>query len=341
MNRIVRGSVVATTLVVIAALAPHADAQNAYKPPRTSWGEPDLQGLWPSTHMVSTPFERPAEFGDRLYLTDAEFKARQKQAEHQGAVDLESVDVEQAAGKEQDMITGGISPPPHWLERGEPQRQSSLIVDPPNGRLPPMTAEGAARQKALKNTYLQQSGFGSYADLGPYDRCISRGPVGSMMPVIYNDGNEFVQSPGFIAFRNEMIHETRVIPLDGRGHVAASVKSYMGDSRGRWDGDTLVVETTNLNGRTGAQGNGMMLMMSDAAKITERFARTGADTLRYEVAVDDPKTWTKPWKASFELRREPDYQLFEYACHEGNHAMRNVLSAARATEATEAAAAPR
>jgi hypothetical protein len=156
--------------------------------------------------------------------------------------------------------------------------------------------------------------------------------------VIYNNGNQFVQAPGFVAFRNEMIHETRIIPLDGRAHVAAGIKSYMGDSRGRWDGDTLVVETANLNGGTGAQGNGMMLMMSDAAKVTERFTRTSTDTLRYEVTVDDPRTWTKPWTAAFELRRDPEYQMFEYACHEGNHAMRNVLSASRAAEA---AAKPR
>jgi hypothetical protein len=229
-------------------------------------------------------------------------------------------------------VGGVTSPPPHWLERGLPSRQSSLIVEPANGKMPPMTAEGTARQKNAGGTYTRQTGFKSADELGPYDRCISRGVVGSMMPVVYNNGNQIIQSPGQVVFRNEMIHETRIIPLDGRAPLPTTMKSYMGVSRGHFDGNTLVVRTTNLNGKTGMQGNGMMLIPSDALVLEERFTPLSANILQYELTVNDPKTWTAPWKASFPLRRDNSYGMFEYACHEGNYAMRNTLSGSRADE---------
>ena len=198
--------------------------------------------------------------------------------------------------------------------------------------MPAMTPEGAARQKAAGGTYVKQTGFNSASELGPYDRCISRGVVGSMMPVVYNNGNEIVQAPGLVAFRNEMIHEVRIIPLDGRQPLPGDMKSYMGSSRGHFEGNTLVVRTTNLNGKTGMQGNGMMLIPSDSIVIEERFTPVSANVLQYEVTIDDPKTWTSPWKVSFPLKRDQDYQMFEYACHEGNYAMRNTLSGSRADE---------
>jgi hypothetical protein len=305
-----------------------------YTPPRTPWGDPDLQGIWPSTHMVGVPFERPPQFGNRLYLTEEEFRARQAQAARQQELDVLSFDLENPPDEILALgdVGGPTSPPPHWLERGEPSRQSSLVVNPPSGRLPPMTPEGEARQKNVKATYVRQTGFRGPADVGPYDRCISRGVVGSMMPVVYNNGNLIVQAPGYVAFHNEMIHETRIIPLDGRPHLSPAIRSWMGDSRGRFEGHTLVVRTTNINGETGAQGNGMMLLMSEEAEIIERFTPTGPEALQYEVTVNDPKTWTGPWTAAFELRRDQDYQFFEYACHEGNMAMRNMLSASRADD---------
>jgi len=153
-----------------------------------------------------------------------------------------------------------------------------------------------------------------------------------MMPVVYNNGNEIVQAPGLVAFRNEMIHEVRIIPLDGRQPLPGDMKSYMGSSRGHFEGNTLVGRTTNLNGKTGMQGNGMMLIPSDSIVIEERFTPVSANVLQYEVKVDDPKTWTAPWTASFPLKRDQDYQMFEYACHEGNYAMRNTLSGSRADE---------
>jgi hypothetical protein len=305
-----------------------------YTPPRTPWGDPDLQGIWPGTDMVGVPFERPPQFGTRLFLTEDEFKAREAEAKKQATIDVLEFDFEKPPPEIVALgdVGGVTSPPPHWLERGQPSRQSSLIVDPPDGRMPPMTAEGTARQRNAGGTYARQTGFHGADELGPYDRCISRGVVGSMMPVVYNNGNEIIQAPGLVAFRNEMIHETRIIPLDGRASMPSSMKSWMGSSRRRWEGSTLVVATTNLNGKTGMQGNGMMLIPSDSLELVERFTPLSANILQYEVTINDPKTWTKPWKVSFPLRRDTGYQIFEYACHEGNYAMSNTLSGSRADE---------
>ena len=327
-------SVAALALAVAAPAAAQAAAGGAseYKAPRTPWGDPDLQGVWPSTHMVGVPFERPDQYGNRLFLTDQEFKEREAAAAKQAELDLVDVDVENPSADVQALgdVGNATSPPPHWLERGEPSRQSSLVVDPQNGKAPPMTPEGQARQKLVKTTYIQQTGFTRPDQLGPYDRCISRGIVGSMLPVVYNNGNEFVQAPGYVVLRNEMIHEARIIPLDGRPHLPETFKSYMGSSRGRWEGDTLVVHTKNINGQNGLQANGQIMLTSDEVEFVERFTRTSDDTIQYEVTITDPKTWTRPWKVSFPLRRDPDYQIFEYACHEGNYSMRNTLSGSAA-----------
>jgi hypothetical protein len=323
-------------VIVAACAAVSLGAQGAkpYAVPRTAWGDPDLQGIWPSTQMVGVPFERPAQFGTRLYLTDEEFAQRQKEAEKQTAIDNESFSVDNIKPEIVALgdVGGGTSPPPFWLERGEPSRQSSLIVDPPDGQMPPMTADGLRRAALTKNTYLQYTGFDAASELGPYDRCISRGVLGSMFPVIYNNGNQFIQTPGYVVLRNEMIHETRVIPLDNRPALPPRLRAYMGDSRGHFEGNTLVVRTTNFNGGTGAAANGNLMMTSDALELVEKFTRTGPDTIQYEVTAIDPKTWTKPWTASFPLKRDPGYRIFEYACHEGNHAMSNILSGSRADE---------
>ena len=329
-------------VVVLASAVVSLQGQSPYSPPRTPWGDPDLQGIWPGTDSIGVPFERPERFGTRLFLTDAELKEREQQAVKQEELDVLDFDLQKPPAEIVALgdVGGVTSPPPHWLERGVPSRQTSLIVQPTNGRMPAMTPEGAARQKAAGGTYVKQTGFNSASELGPYDRCISRGVVGSMMPVVYNNGNEIVQAPGLVAFRNEMIHEVRVIPLesstgsrgDGRPQLPASMKSYMGSSRGHFEGNTLVVRTTNLNGKTGMQGNGMMLIPSDSIVIEERFTPVSANVLQYEVTIDDPKTWTAPWKVSFPLKRDQDYQMFEYACHEGNYAMRNTLSGSRADE---------
>jgi hypothetical protein len=200
-----------------------------------------------------------------------------------------------------------------------------------------MTAEGQRRTAAIPKTwYYDNNGggpFGAPADLSVYDRCITRGVVGSMLPVGYNAGNEIVQAPGYVALRNEMIHETRVIPLDGRPRLPGRFRHYMGDSRGRWDGDTLVVETTNLTDQTGIGANGRALFHSDQLHLVERFTRVDADTIRYELTITDPVMWAKPFTMAFPLKREPDYGMFEYACHEGNYGLRNILSGSRADDA--------
>jgi hypothetical protein len=335
--RIVSGAAMLAVVVLVSAVVSsqgQSSSGTPYSPPRTPWGDPDLQGIWPGTDSVGVPFERPERFGTRLFLTDAELKEREQQAAKQEELDVLDFDLQKPPAEIVALgdVGGVTSPPPHWLERGVPSRQSSLIVQPTNGRMPAMTPEGAARQKTAGGTYVKQTGFNSASELGPYDRCISRGVVGSMMPVVYNNGNEIVQAPGLVAFRNEMIHEVRIIPLDGRQPMPGDMKSYMGSSRGHFEGNTLVVRTTNLNGKTGMQGNGMMLIPSDSIVIEERFTPVSANAMQYEVTIDDPKTWTAPWKVSFPLKRDQDYQMFEYACHEGNYAMRNTLSGSRADE---------
>jgi hypothetical protein len=309
-------------ILIAIAWAAVVAAAAAQSLPRTPWGDPDLQGLWPSGHMIEVPFERPAEFGTRAVLTDAEFGERaafiRKQAE--------------ADAVESGPTDGGTNPPPHWLERGQPSRQASLVVDPPDGRLPPMTPDGARRAKAWPSNN-PPGGFASYADFNVYDRCITRGVLGSVFPNIYSSGIEILQTPGFVVIRYEMIHETRIIPLDGRPHLPGALPSYMGDARGRWQGQTLVVETTNFNGKTGSYArNGNGNPTSEALRLVERFTRRDADTLDYEVTVDDPRTWTRPWKVAFPLVRDPAYTLHEYACHEGNYAIVNMLRASRAAE---------
>jgi hypothetical protein len=303
-----------------------------YTAPRTPWGDPDLQGQWPGTEMVGVPMQRDPKLGTRNELTEAEFQARKAQFEKQDAADDAPFDIDTADTSNAGAVGSPTSPPPHWLERGKPQYQASLIVDPPNGRMPPLTAAAQQRQAAARAARQGRGAADSYSDRSNYDRCISRGLVGSVLPVIYNNGNEIVQAPGYVAIRNEMIHETRVIPLDGRPHPGANIRMWMGDARGRWDGDSLVIETTNFTGRTGIGGNGGGTPHSEALTITERLTRLDGNTLKYEITMDDPQTWTRPFTLMLPLKRDDHYGFYEYACHEGNYALRNILSGARAEE---------
>jgi len=343
----------ALALLIVAALArpiavaaqstgsssTNVKAVKSWTVPRTPWGDPDIQGLWPSNDMQGTPYERPESLGTRATLTDKEFAERQATRERQVRADSE---IFVASG-----TRTGIGGPSHWSagERGEPQRQASLVVDPSNGRIPPLTEEGKKRIALARSTYYYDfpdavvaHPFETFADLGPYDRCITRGVLSSMMPTAYNMGTEIIQIPGAVVIRNEMIHETRIIPVDGRPHLNANIRQYMGDSRGHWDGDTLVIETTNFNGKVGLTRNGNTLLTSANLKLVERLTRVDATTLQYEATVDDPATWTRAWKVSLPLKQHPEYQFFEYACHEGNYAMRNILSAERAAEKKNAVA---
>jgi hypothetical protein len=323
----------------VIALGFVAQAQQStedYRPPRTSWGDPDLQGKWPSTNMAGVPLQRPESFGTRNELTDAEFAERQAQAARVVAADNADFDFE-SPSVPFGQVGGGQSPPQHWFERGATQRQVSLIVDPPNGRLPALTAAAQKREADRRANAPAQPA--SYTDFSLYERCITRGLIGSVMPGGYNNGNQIFQAPGYVTIVNEMIHESRIVPLDGRPHSSPAMRSHLGDSRGRWEGDTLVVETKNIADRVGLGANNTGA--SAALTITERFTRIGDTTLRYLITVDDAMTWTAPFTLQFSLERDDDYGMFEYACHEGNLALRNILSGARATERTSANAATR
>jgi hypothetical protein len=228
--------------------------------------------------------------------------------------------------------------PRHWLERpAKPSHATSLIVDPPSGRIPALTPEGERRVAERRGARVRGLP-GSYTDFSNYDRCISRGVAGSVLPAIYGNGTKIVQAPGYVVIQNEMIHESRVIPLGVRAHVGAGVRSWMGDSRGHFEGDTLVIETTNLNGRTGIGGFGNGAVQSADLKLVERLTRVDAGTVRYELMVDDPTIYTRPWTLRLDLDTKPGYEIYEYACHEGNYGLANMLSAARAQERAAAAA---
>jgi hypothetical protein len=291
---------------------------------RTLWGDPDIQGLFTTDDELGVPFERPEQFGDRAVVSEEEFATRQTQAVRQAEVDAEEFVVPRTAGRGGD----GTGPPAHWLERGKPSRRTSIVIAPANGRIPFLNDE--ARKRAAVAVNARTTGnkpFDGPQAMDLYDRCITRGLPHVIFPTIYNNTSQIVQGPGYVAIRYEMIHDARVIPLDGRPQLSSTIRQYFGDSRGHWEGDTLVVEVTNfptsiVNYR-GATG---------ALRVTERFRRVDATTVRYEVTVADPATFSQPWTATLSLKNSDQPDVFEYACHEGNYAMRNILSGARAAE---------
>jgi len=321
MSRFLALVVIAVPLAAQTA-KPAAKTTKSYSAPKTPWGDPDLQGQWPATANI--PMQRPANLGDRATLTPEELKQREAQAQRTAEADSEEFS---SSG---DSVS--INPPGYWVEHGKPHPQASLVIDPPNGRIPALTPAGQAYAKSLRNGLGPGSHFpekvDTWEDFDFYSRCITRGLVSSMLPTLYNFGNEIVQAPGLVVIRNEMIHETRVIPLDGRPHVGKALQTYIGDSRGHWEGDTLVVETTNLNNKTGTGGG----YFSDAAVLTERFRRIAKDELTYDLTVNDPKTWMAPFTIHMPYKEDPGYKIYEYACHEGNYMMIDALTGARALE---------
>jgi hypothetical protein len=330
MNKRLVLSVAGVALAVSAALAPpdatsqqrRGDSATAktWTAPRTPWGDPDIQGLWPTGDWRRVPLQRPEQFGTRTELTPEEFAEREKQAAADAAADS-------AEFSEGPLTELNNSPPSYWQDRGTAKLQSSLIVDPPNGRLPPRVAAVEQRVAARAAARQGRGPADSWEDRSLYERCITRG-ITSFLPTLYNNGNEILQSPGYVVIRHEMINETRIVPITDRPF--SNVRNYMGEARGRWEGDTLVVETKNfLTDRTVVSGT----PTSDALRLIEKFTRIDPKTLRYELTVDDPQTWTQPWTARFDLTEDPDYPLIEYACHEGNYAMTNLLRAARLQEA--------
>jgi hypothetical protein len=290
--------------------------------PRTAWGDPDLRGMWPIDHLNGTPVQRPEAFGERRTLTDQEYAER--------VARLTGLNARYDQENQADSIGQG-----HWTEMGEPNRLTSLIVEPANGRVPPLTAAGEAKSATMTSSW-SDIGFYWIDDFNALDRCITRGLPASMFPFMYNSGIQIIQSPGVVAIRLEIVHETRIVKLDGRPPPPPQITQWLGDSRGHWEGDTLVIETTNFN------GGAPMLIVGPGAKpiptspsmrIVERLTRTGPDTIDYEIAVEDPAILTGPWKASLPWRLDPDYEIFEYACHEGNNIIRDLIGATRHEEA--------
>jgi catechol 2,3-dioxygenase-like lactoylglutathione lyase family enzyme len=286
------------------------DANEPYVVGRTPWGAPDLQGIWTSNRAHGIPLERPRDAEDIEELTPEEAAARRERGTLQSIWGYEREWRDTTLGFVDDL----------------PSTQIAMVIDPSDGRIPPLTPEAEARSRG---------GFGGRGgppagpeDLSNYVRCITQGLPGLMMPTIYNNGLQIVQSPDHVVILKEMIHEARVIPIESKPSLGEDLRQWLGDSRGHWEGDTLVVEVTNFNGREQYRSSGETL------RLVERYTRIGPNTIEYRFTVDDPETWTRPWTAMFRFDRDDEqYELVEYACHEGNYAMRNILSAARAREA--------
>ena len=316
----IAASVVCTAGPAGAQAAGSADAKAAkrvdpnWRAPRTAWGHPDISGVWTTDDMRGIPMSRPAQYGTRQHLTDQEFAARAKQ--RQSARDVD------------DARTGTFR-----NEEGTRDfSYTSMVIDPPDGRVPPTTAAARARPR-------QGGSFGvgpweKIQDFSLYDRCITRGAIGSFMPAVYGNGARIVQTPNAVVITYEMIHDTRIIPLDSKPGLSPNFQLWMGDARGRWEGDTLVVESSNFTDRTAVGGS----PHSTQLRMTERFTRIDPEMIDYEITVNDPLTFTRPWTMRLTITQQPDYEIYEYACHEGNHAMRNALSAERAYEKAAAEA---
>ena len=323
-----RSSIVALLVLVCFAAATHAQhagssAGSSWTAPRTPWGDPDLQGNYTNKYETSTPFERPKEFEGRRMedITAHELAAAvaRRQDDTLARAKFFGGDPEGKIGNSAEFrdiyeITKGSRP---WF-----------VIEPQDGKIPPILPEARTRIANAPRTGSFGNGpFNSHEDFSLMDRCITRGLPGSMLPGQYGNSYQIVQGPGFVAIRYEMVHETRVIPLDNRERVAASIRSDMGVARGHWEGNTLVVETTNFKARSAYRNAN-----ADTLKLVERFTRTAPDKIEWTVTVDDPTTWSRPWTFAIPLTMNDQEAIFEYACHEGNQAIRNILNASRAAE---------
>jgi hypothetical protein len=293
--------------------------RGTYEPKRTSWGDPAIAGAYNNSDETGIPFERPDAFEGRTLesFTQEELAAitaeRQKQTIERNPTLSEFP---------------GATSPMHWFENYfAANSRAWLVSDPPEGKVPAQTEEARQRAAAQRAARAGRGPADSYLDRSLYDRCITRGLPGSMMPAIYGNSYQIAQSPDAVTITYEMIHDTRVIPLDGSPHVSPAIRQYLGDARGRWEGTTLVVETTNFNGLVPYRGS------SEHLKLIERFTPLGPDTLEWSVTFDDPHTWERPWTFAMNLVHDESQPLFEYACHEGNYGLANILTAARAEEA--------
>ncbi len=303
------------TLLAAQAQAPgKVTTDRPYAAPRTPWGDPDLQGAFTNSDESLIPMERPDSLAGKTLadITPAELTRLNDQRNEERA--------------EADRQRWELRSPLHWFENLKPKNSRAwMVVDPPDGKIPPITAEAKQRASARAAARKGRGEADSYEDRSMFDRCISRGVPGSMMPAIYGNSYEIVQGPGYVAIAYEMVNELRVIPLDGRPHVGSAIREYMGDGRGHFEGETLVVETTNFTDKVGYRGS------SQDLRLIERFKPVAPNTVEWSVTFDDPATWTRQWTFAMNLTKVSE-RPFEYACHEGNYAMRNLLSIAREEE---------
>lgn len=310
----------AVGLVIAGGAAAQQGGSDSWTHPTTEWGDPDLRGMWPIGHMIGTPLQRSPEFGNRREVTEEEFQRRLAQVEARNTRYEQEI--------ESDKIGMG-----HWAEPTQATRLTSMVVEPEDGRLPEMTDAGKAKAAALGSSW-NRDVFDRPEDFDTWDRCITRGMPASMFPKNYNNGIEIFQAPGYVVLNLEMIHEARIVPID-RDHAPEDVRLWMGDSRGRWEGNTLVVETTNFNGKApmtnvGTPGSPRdALASSEELRIVERFTRVSDGRIDYEITVEDPVTLTRSWKAAYPWIRDEEYEFFEYACHEGNDAIRDFITTSR------------
>jgi hypothetical protein len=309
----------ASYLILAALLVPvfYLSQTKPSTAPRTPDAKPDLQGVW--TNVTVTPLERPQNLSDKAFFTPAEAAAFERQIVEQNNADRRDGGAQADVGRAYNDA---------WYDRGTrvvKTLRTSLIVDPPDGHIPAMLPEAAKRQQErLAQTRGHQ--FDGPENRSLAERCLIWPTLGPpMLPSFYNNNYQIAQGPGYVAIMVEMIHDVRMIPTDGRPHLPSNVRLWMGDPRGHWEGNTLVVDTTNFTEKTAFRGS------SENLHLVERFTRTDPDTLMYEVTVEDPSTWAKPWKIELPMRKT-DGPIYEYACHEGNYAMEGMLAGARAEE---------
>jgi hypothetical protein len=292
--------------------------RGTYKPVRTPWGDPDIAGAYNNSDESGIPFEKPDQFAGRKLseITPAELAQLTKQRQDQT--------VQSTPGLSE---FPGATSPMHWFENYYAANSRAwMVTDDTDGKVPPQTDEARKRATERNAARKGRGPADSWEDRSFYDRCITRGVPGSMMPAIYGNSYQIQQSPGYVTITYEMIHDTRVIPLDDRPHLPSSMRQYLGDARGRWDGNTLVIETTNFTDKVPYRGS------SEQLRLIERFTPLGPDTLEWSATFDDPRTWAKPWTFVMNLTHDESQPPFEYACHEGNYGLRNILTAARAEE---------
>ena len=304
----------------VAAKTKGAPAAKVWTAPRTPDGQPDIQGIWSNSTL--TPLERPKDLAGKEYLTEQEATAREKKLRDELSTDRRDGGAEVDVGRSYNEL---------WRERGKVLTRTSLIVDPPEGRLPSLTPEGQKRAAARAEDRKRRGPdpADSWLDRNLAERCLTRGAP--KLPGGYNNNFQIVQSPGYVMILQEMIHEARIIPLDNRPHIDQNIRLWMGDSRGHWEGDTLVVDTTNYNDKIISNSFNCCPGSGSSLHVTERFRRVDANNIDYTYTVDDPATYTRPWTASVPMERT-DGPIYEYACHEGNYALQDILAGARAKE---------